>query len=368
MQEQQYQQVNEQIKLQYRLITSSSEDPEHSLFEITKGMKGKGWVSARFCSYPQEIIIQFYQPVNIRQINVIIHEKKIPCIIEFFSCYYIDNSNNIHNNNSFTNLKSSFNKLPHYSNYEKIGFIKLSTNIQSNYKAREYRKIFLNTNAYFFKLQFQHNYSNQFNLFNQVGLFCLEFYGHKLKHSHIYKPNEEQKQQDLSTNIVIIEENEEDDIIDQICNDKLKTLNDKMKGALLSEDYEECKLIKQTINRIKGIGRKIDLLEKQKQKMVEYEDYEGARLSKGEIDKLKIELKSLDKRHSQLITSTDIGNYVQEESNKHFITEQIVDTTINNNKYNNINDKSLIQITNPYEKRDSNISIISLNNNSNADL
>ena len=368
MQEHQYQQLNEQIKLQYRLLTSSSEDPEHSLFEISKGMKGKGWVSARFCSYPQEIIIQFYQPVNIRQINLITHEKKIPCIIEFFSCYCVGNMNH-HNNNSFTCLKPSLNKLPHYRDYEKIGFIKLSTNIQSNYKAREYRKIFLNTNAYFFKLQFQRNYSNQFNLFNQVGLFCLEFYGNKLKHSYISRTYEEQKQQDLSTNIVIIEESEEDDIIDQICNDKLKMLNDKMKGAILSEDYDECKLIKQMINQIKGIGRKIHLLEKQKQKMVEHEDYEGARLSKSEIDKLKIQLKLLDKRHSQVMTSTDIGNYVQEESNKHFITEQIVDTTTNNNnKYNNTNDKSSIQITNPYEKRDSNVSIISLNNNSNVDL
>ena len=37
---------------------------------------GYQWISERFCSYPQEIIIQFESPVYLSQINLLCDEKK----------------------------------------------------------------------------------------------------------------------------------------------------------------------------------------------------------------------------------------------------------------------------------------------------
>ena len=64
---------NEITKLEHRLIESTTEDNEHPLRELTKGLKGAGWFSSRFSQFPQEIYIQFTQPVLLRQINMVIH-------------------------------------------------------------------------------------------------------------------------------------------------------------------------------------------------------------------------------------------------------------------------------------------------------
>ena len=58
------------ILLKYRLIDASSEDASHPLYELIRGQKGPGWISSRYCEYPQTITIQFIQPVNIKQINM----------------------------------------------------------------------------------------------------------------------------------------------------------------------------------------------------------------------------------------------------------------------------------------------------------
>jgi hypothetical protein len=113
--------------------------------------------------------------------------------------------------------------------------------------------------------------------------------------------------------------------------------------------------------------------------MVEYEDYEGAKYAKDEIDKLKAQLKLMDnnnnnkKQRSIITTTSDIGSNIHEEIKNDLIIEQNDKQTINNehNKYSNINinDKSTMLNTNPCDnKRDSNCSILSGNNNSNGDM
>src|SRR5690242_2134231 len=120
-------------KLKYRLIESTTEDSEYPLYELLKGADSSGWVSVRFCTYPQEILIQFLTPVNLRQINILSNEKKIPSLIEIY-CYYPSTANEF-----FNNYKQV--------SYEKLGYIRMDTNSKTNYKAREFRKIFVDTNC-----------------------------------------------------------------------------------------------------------------------------------------------------------------------------------------------------------------------------
>ena len=74
---------NEIVKLEHKLIESTTEDRDHPLRELLKGLKGVGWFSSRFSQFPQEIYIQFNQPVYLKQINMVIHEKNIPAQIKF---------------------------------------------------------------------------------------------------------------------------------------------------------------------------------------------------------------------------------------------------------------------------------------------
>ena len=48
------------VKFKYRIIYCSSEDPQHPATELLDPtVNSKGWVSARYCEYPQVVILQF---------------------------------------------------------------------------------------------------------------------------------------------------------------------------------------------------------------------------------------------------------------------------------------------------------------------
>ena len=154
---------NEITKLDHKLIESTTEDNDHPLRELIKGLKGVGWFSSRFSQFPQEIYIQFTQPVLLRQINMVIHEKNIPAQIKFYT-YYPEKNNEIIGNY-------------HQVHYKYIGFIKMDTNERSQFRARESRKVYVNTKSLFLKIELGRNYVNEYNVFNQVGLMNLDFLG-----------------------------------------------------------------------------------------------------------------------------------------------------------------------------------------------
>ena len=60
------------------------------------------------------------------------------------------------------------NTLYHNVLYKYIGFIKMDTNERSQYRARESRKVYVNTKSVFLKIEFDRNYMNQYILF---GIF-----------------------------------------------------------------------------------------------------------------------------------------------------------------------------------------------------
>ena len=80
---------NRVTPLDYNFISFSSQDPSHPINSLQHNQNLKtneGWVSNRYCTYPQEIMIKFPTEVNIRQINILINESKIPKKIELINC------------------------------------------------------------------------------------------------------------------------------------------------------------------------------------------------------------------------------------------------------------------------------------------
>jgi centrosomal protein CEP104 len=283
-------------KLKFRLIEATSEDPNNPLFELIRGSESSGWMSSRFCTYPQEIIIQFLSPVNLKQINILSNEKKISSMIEFYSYYPSGNSD------YFTNYK--------LVSYEKLGYIRMDSNSKSKYRAREFRKVFINTNCIYLKLVMNKNYVNKYNVFNQVGLIGLEFMGTPInyKHNELYL-KESLKEYDLK-------EYE----LDDISQEKLKIMKTQQEEAIKIEDYDEAKRLKKLIDRIKFIGRKIHELEVQKKIFINNEDYDNAKIIKLEIDRLKSNLKNVDKNIAINAQNISVENNKSSEGDE-IITE-----------------------------------------------
>lgn len=266
-------------KLKYRLIEASSEDPDHPLYELMRGTSSNGWMSVRFCTYPQEIIIQFLTPVNLKQINILSNEKKITSMIEFFS-YYPSTSNSAGNLTEHPDIYKNYKRVT----FQKLGYIRMDTNSRTNYKAREYRKVFINTNCIYLKLVLHKNYVNKYNVFNQVGLISLDFLGipFNIKKNELY----------LKESLKDFEIREED--LDDVSQEKIKILKGQQEEAIKNEDYDEAKRLKISIDKIKFIGRKIYDMETQKKIYINNEDFDNAKIIKFEIDRLKSSLKYVD--------------------------------------------------------------------------
>ena len=301
--------LNETEKLNFRIIESTTEDIEHPLSELKKGLKGKGWQSSRFSQFPQDIYIQFPQPVFIKRMDLIIHEKNIPSKIKFYSYCPRDNEEIIKNY--------------HQVNYDYVGFIKMDTNERYNYRTRESRKVYINSKSLFLKIQLDKNYINQYNIFNQVGLMNIDFLGGYLPFLGGKKRN----------NNLMLENSLRRDIKDEdlanICGDKLYKLKELMDFNIKNENYLECKQLKSKIDKVRLYGRKIYDLEAQKKVAVNNEDFDKAMELKDLAEKMKNNLNLLENNLSNKFNNADIFD----------IDNQIVGN-------NNLNNISLVPITN----------------------
>lgn len=329
--------LEKDTKLNYKLIESSSEEEQHPLRELKKGLSGQGWQSSRFSQYPQYIYIQFFQPVLIKKIELVLHETNIPSMVKFYS-YVPKNKDDFISN--YKEVK-----------YDYIGFIKTDNNERSNFEYRECRKIYINSKSLFLKLELEKNHFNKFNLFNQIGLLKLEFFGDYLP--FIGGNNNNNK---LILKHVIKKNYQNDFDLEKICGQKLTELKKQMNYNIEIENYMECKEIKKKIEKLRLYGKRIFDLESEKNIAINNEDFSKAIEIKNLVDKLKINLQNLDITPNSPRLN-DINLLFNDFDNQ----------TISSKKYSNINlDLNNIPlVSNSYENSAINESIYSLNNDNN---
>ena len=301
----------------------TSQDPFYPLNNLTTRNILYGWQSSRFCTYPQELVVEFYSYVNIKQINILIHEKKIPTVIEFVNCL----PKNLNPSNP-ENSSRNHNKNDVYYKNKKIGFIRLSPNIDSNYKSRELRKIHVNIFTKRLKLIVHKNYSNSYNIFCQVGIISLNFYGHilteenkeendKLNYSELYL---EEDIDDIDDNI-LFEKMDKDTKI------KFQQLLNELEEKKKKEEYDKCMIIQNKIEQLKKISFKIYQLENYKNQFSLKNDFENSQKIKNDIDILR----------QKINNEFDNENYNNNSINKfNTINHELVLQNNNNNyTYNN---------------------------------
>ena len=305
-----------QIPFSYRLLASTSEDLEHPLNSLLSGQRGNGWLSSRYCTYPQLIYLQFERPINLRQINIIIHETNIPSEIKIYA----------YNPSSKDEYVPNFKRLP----YIYVGFIQADTNTRSNFKLREYRKIFIDINCLYLKLELGRNYMNRINIFNQVGLISLEFFGRRLGIDNDGKKVMEYfiEESLRITNVSDIE-------LNKVCNGKIDKLKKDMENLISMERYDECKVIKGRIERIRMVAKKIVELEQQKKYAVNNEDFDTAKDIKEIITKMKINIENDDKMYEM---NNKFNNHTVEHHHDHHKSHNNIEEVIDdNNNHNGIN-------------------------------
>ena len=210
---------------------STSEDPSFPLTNLEeKNISNGGWISQQNCTYPQKIIAKFDKYVDVKQINILINEKKIPTMIKLINCIQLEENE--------SNTKDKY-------RYEDIGYIKLSSNEDTDYSSREFRKIKVNVyNTNRIKILIYENYENPFNSYNQVGIVLLEFFGYIINNENegkIAKLNEKNYSEEIK--------NEKEYINIKENNDKLPQIDENV-NLLIKDSKKKIKLMK--IKKIKN--------------------------------------------------------------------------------------------------------------------
>ena len=257
--------------LNYSVIGSSSEDDEHPLYSLISPDKNDGWCSSPFCKYPQEILFQLNNPSKLSQMNIALHEYKIPSKIDFY--YYYPNQKNKEEE------KFDYNNIP----FIKIGYIIPNTNEKSNFKLREFKKIKINQNALYIKLILHKNFINLENRYNQVSIISIKFYGYELENSNPpeYKNlmnGEMNKNKNSDFN---------EDGLDEVCVSKLKEIKSTLDLCVKKEKYDSAKIFRELYQRVKLLGEKMKNLSECKLKCIETNDFDSCKKIQNDIDRIK---------------------------------------------------------------------------------
>jgi len=342
---------NRIASLDYSFISFSSQDPTHPINAIKNNLNSplnEGWLSNRYCAYPQEILIKFPTEVNIRQLNILINESKIPKKIELINCIPIGKKNKI-----LINGDKNIKLIPSEFMYENIGYISFSSNAENKYKLRELRKIYINVNSEYLKFRIHQNHNNDLNIFCQVGIVALNICGQKLDRKQKKRklsPFEERNKTNNSDDETLfdicfsgegLDEKVIEEKLDQKTNEKIEELNKEMDLKKKNEMYDECKFIKDKIEKIKKISLKLYVLEEEKKESANKNDFDRAQEIKTSIQKIGklLEFYSSDayKFNENYKKENDKKENFKKENNKKENKNKIdPKTTINNNKGNNI--------------------------------
>merc|ERR1740130_296423 len=143
----------------YQVVKSTSHDVGYSAAELdghgSTTSTTKGWVSARFCEYPQKLLLKFWGVSDLKKIQILSHQSKIATSIEVFV-----------GNREGDGVA-----------WERLGYLSLDDNSRSSYKARELKSVYVNARAEFLRLVIKKCHINTITLFNQVGIVAINLCG-----------------------------------------------------------------------------------------------------------------------------------------------------------------------------------------------
>ena len=171
--------------------------------------------------------------------------------------------------------------------FKKIGHFTLEDNSATSFKARELKTVYINQNCQYLKLSCSKSYANNKNIFNQVAIVGLKCNGQPLG---IYEssmlqgqgpgviktePTADLPSQYIPRNLKMVSMEHKE--FDSVILEKIEKLEKEKGEALAQEDFDQCKQIKQVIDRLKIVGNQLISMNQEKEMAIKNEDYEVAK-------------------------------------------------------------------------------------------
>lgn len=272
-------------KLRFTVVACSGEDPAFPARELHEhAASSKGYMTPKNCEYPQELVLRMQDGLcRLTQVQLLSHQTHIATKIELF-------------------LSRSA-SLPDAS-YQRLGYLTLKSNVESNYMARELKTVHIDNEAVLVKLVLHQCFINERNLYSQVGIMAINLCGESLEGlssaggelpnfssgetmqrgggggggRSVAKPQQAPNPtDDLAFDLRFDAKTAERIREIQIAKDK----------AVAAEDYDQAKRLKKMEEHLKSIGLQLARLEAQKREAVANEDYDLAKRIKDDIAMLE---------------------------------------------------------------------------------
>lgn len=277
-------------KISFRVAHVSGQDVNYRATELNHhGPLTKGWQSSRFCMYPQDIVLQLNGRARIKKIQILSHQYLITSKIEIFIGDVAEETQ--------VDIKNV--------RYIRLGYISLSTNEKTNFRARELKSVQVDATGYFLKLNLHKNYINKHNLYNQVGIVAINIIGDEVLDDakHVSTPILEEEPV-VESPLDVFSKPDYISPLDDLAFDMyqdpevaqlIRKLERKKQEAVLQERYEFAKRIKTGIEKLQKGGERLGKLEVEKRHAAENEDFDKALQKKLQIDDIRLQLyKQLD--------------------------------------------------------------------------
>jgi len=133
--------------------------------------------------------------------------------------------------------------------------------MKSNYRAREMKTVYVECSCQFLKICFSKNYQNSKNIFNQIGLVSLQVFGSLfssyeaalLGQTVAFDDNQNDLSQDMIPRNMKIEYGPIDNL-DPVLREKILLIEDEKRRAVEVEDYEKAKQMKMLVDKLKVLA------------------------------------------------------------------------------------------------------------------
>ncbi|XP_022101600.1 centrosomal protein of 104 kDa-like isoform X2 [Acanthaster planci] len=296
-------------KINFYVIHASGSDTGVSLHDLeVHSPLARGWRSPRFCLYPQEIVIQLADKTRIRKLQLLVHQYLIPTKIEFY----------------IGSLPPDHVTTLHGTRYKRLGYVAMSDNSKTGYKARELKSVHVDAVGQYVRLVIHKNHVNKYNVYNQVSLIAINVIGDEitseedlqlLEKDNMLKVNqvikefmpegyfsEESNHANKETDAAVFGAINRKDYIspmDDLAFDMyqdpevaqvIRKLDVRKNEAVLQEQYDLAKKLKQAIADLQKVGEKLGRYEVEKRRAIETEDYDLAKIKKIQMEEYRLQI------------------------------------------------------------------------------
>jgi centrosomal protein CEP104 len=239
-----------------------------------------GWSCGRFPNFPVEIGIQFEGVVMLRSIDILAHEFKIASKVDVFVC---------------DGPAGNSSHFPQYNRvqWQRLGHFCLTSNKETEYKARELKTVQINRPTPYLRLLFAKCHLNPYNFFNQVGIVGLDAFGDVVTPLRLVTPIRASPAPEVDLKALrppsstVRMGKPGAGGFDVVTAQKIKELEALKAEAVRNEEYDNAKQFKVRIDALRNVATKLYQLENDKRNAIAAEDYDQAKALKLEVEAIR---------------------------------------------------------------------------------